>query len=248
MNLEQKIKGSNSQFAQQLSLLKEKRFKGRLEINSPNGWKWKLYFYLGRLLWIDGGEADKKSWQRQLKQYCFQLDSTRFNALAEKNNSYQRQLTLLTYLQKQKINLNSIKELIETRAAEIFFDILQQETYCFLEYKTISFLSNKKIASMIEKPLVLIDSEIILDKSQLEWEIWMAKGLGFWSAHSLVYLIDYHSNLIDISPELVKILNGLNTVRDLAFLTQDNFIELTSYLFSYVERGLIEFKDFNPAC
>ncbi len=232
----------NSQLFQQLSILKEQRFNGELQISSPRGIIWKLYFCLGRLFWVDGGEGDRKSWQRHLKQYFCELDRESLAALEQNSCGCDRQLMLAAYLEKKLINLQQVKEFIQTKVEEIFFDLLQQETYHSLEYNTNSLDCNsEKISCMVAKPLTLINPEATFKDSKLAWDKWIAKGLGFWSPHSLVAITDSRVTLVNISRELLELLNGKNTLRDLAFLTQDNLVELAGYLLIYVHQGLLQF-------
>ena len=232
---------ANIKLSQQLSFLKEKQFNGELQIISPRGIIWRLYFCLGRLFWVDGGRADRQSWYRHLKQYFSQLDKESLATLKRNSSGCDRYLTLAAYLEKQIIDLQQVKELIQTKVEEILFDILQQETYHSLQYSSdYNCCSYKKINSMLDKPLTLINPEEALKISQLAWAKWVEKGLGFWSPHLIVTLANSRGTIANISPELFSLLDGQNTLRDLAFLTRDNLVELASYLMTYLNKGLLQ--------
>ena len=235
---------ANIKLSQQLSFLKEKQFNGELQIISPRGIIWRLYFCLGRLFWVDGGRADRKSWYRHLKQYFSQLDRESLATLKQNSSGCDRYLTLAAYLEKQIIDLQQVKELIQTKVEEILFDILQQETYHSLQYSSdYHCCSFNKINSMLDKPLTLINPEEALKISKLAWAKWVEKGLGFWSPHLVVTLAKSRVTIANISPELFELLDGQNTLRDLTFLTGDNLLELAISLMTYFNKGILQYLE-----
>ena len=143
---------------------------------------------------------------------------------------------------KNLIDLQQVKELIRTKVAETLFDILQQETYSSLDYTRDYICCNSdKIQSMLSKPLTLINPEEALKETKLVWQDWIAKGLGLWSANSLVTMTSPEVSANNLYPELLKLINGKNTLRDIAFATEINVIELASYLLTYVNQGILQF-------
>ena len=235
---------ANIKLSQQLSFLKEKQFNGELQIISPRGIIWRLYFCLGRLFWVDGGRADRQSWYRHLKQYFSQLDRESLATLKRNSSACDRYLTLAAYLEKQIIDLQQVKELIQTKVEEILFDILQQETYHSLQYSSdYHCCSFNEINSMLDKPLTLINPEEALKISKLAWAKWVEKGLGFCSPHLVVTLAKSRVTIANISPELFELLDGQNTLRDLAFLTGDNLLELASSLMTYFNKGILQYLE-----
>ncbi|MGF1486529.1 MAG: response regulator [Prochloraceae cyanobacterium] len=234
---------TNLKLSQQLSYLKEKQFNGELKITSPRNIIWRLYFCLGRLFWVDGGRAALQSWHRHLKHYFPQLDRESLAILKENHSGCDRYLILADYLEKNTIELQQVKELIQTKVEEILFDLLQQETYHSLEYSIDSnCCSSAKISYMSAKPLALIHPEEAFKKSKLVLAKWVEKGLGFWSPHLVVTIANSELNFSNIiSPELVNLLDGKNSLLDIAFLTGDNLIELASSLITYVNKGILQF-------
>jgi len=242
MSINSRLDLVSNKLSQQLSFLKEQQFNGELQVTSSRGIVWKLYFCLGRLFWVDGGEADRQSWRRYLQKYFWQLDRKDFTVLDRSSCGCDRYLVLADYANKNLIDLQQVKELIHTKIAEILFDILQQETYSSLDCSNSYICCNSdKIQSMLSKPLTLINPEEALQKTKLVWQDWIAKGLGLWSANSLVTMTCSQVSANNLYPELLKLINGKNTLRDIAFATEINVIELASYLLTYVNQGILQF-------
>ena len=119
MSINSTIDLVSNKLSQQLSFLKEQQFNGELQVTSSRAIVWKLYFCLGRLFWVDGGEADRQSWRRYLQKYFWQLDRKDFTVLDRSSCGCDRHLILADYANKNLIDLQQVKELIHTNFAQI---------------------------------------------------------------------------------------------------------------------------------
>ncbi len=239
---------SNTDIQQKITYLHQEQFTGRLKVKSARGTTWKLYFLLGRLVWADGGDSPNRPWSVRQTKYCPQLNEQL--PLLNKISSWEckNYQTLAVSLEKGAIELKQIKSLIQNQVEEILFDILQKESYARLEYICEPNSNSGKFAYMLKKPLVLINPEEALTTSQLCWSAWIQKGLGFWSPNLVVGAVR-HSETVEklsaiISKDLIDLIDGQNTLRDLAFLTEQNVEELTALLIPFVNEGILKFIEF----
>jgi len=105
---------------------------------------------------------------------------------------------------------------------------------------------------MLRKPIALVNNEEAIAQSRNAWSAWVKKGLGFWSPN-LAPIITKPEALAQIVPEksyqnLVRLLDGKKTLRDLAFLMKKDIFQLAAYFIPYLHKGIIQFieiKDIN---
>ena len=102
----------------QLISLKQKQFTGKVNLQSSQNINWKFYFYLGRLVWVDGGIHPNRSWQRILDKYCRNLS---INNISEKdllNFKAQGYFIFNILVKYQLIQKDKSPEIIKARAIE----------------------------------------------------------------------------------------------------------------------------------
>jgi len=238
---------STAQLEKQLYHLNQEQFSGKLTITSKRDRTFVFYFLLGRLVWGDGGKHPERSWQRHKAKYCPQLDRINLSKHDSQQWECQKYQHLVVALQTQQVQREEVKALIKSQIQELLFEIFQQETFDRLDYNTEKAFSSLQLVSMLENVPVLINIEKVLNESLISWSEWMNKSLGFWSPDQAVKLVEVESetilqqDLADISPRLIELLDGTNTIRDLAFLCQENPTNLIVSLIPYVYRGLIKF-------
>ena len=234
------------ELTRQLASLQQKQFSGRLEVKSAAGVVWQLYLCLGRLIWVNGGEHPHRSWRRHLTKYCpqanqLQLQLSLKDLEPSECNNYQ---FLTSCVQKKLVKPQQIAALVKNKVQELLFDILQQQSCQKLSYAIESAKTSATLASMSKVPLALIDPKQAIEQTQISWSEWIKEGLAFWSPNLAPSITNPKSLAKLVLPKtyqnLVKLLDGKKTLRDLAFLLDEDVLKLTSFLSSYVHQGLLE--------
>ncbi len=229
----------------QLAYLDREQFSGKLTITSKRNRSFVFYFLLGRLVWGDGGKHPERSWQRHKDKYCPEMDNINLSEDDLQDLESEKYYRLIIALQQKQLDRELLKALIKSKIQELLFDLLQQETFEQLNYHLKTASSSLKLASMLETIPVLITTETVLTESILVWSEWTKKNLGFWSPNQVVKLVESdkkkQQDLANISPQLVQILDGNKTIRDLAFYCQEDPTKLVASIIPYLERGFIEF-------
>ncbi|MGF1540438.1 MAG: DUF4388 domain-containing protein [Pleurocapsa sp.] len=241
---------ANSKLWEQLIALNRQNFTGILIINSHDGKQWQLYFYLGKFLWCMGGVHINRSWKRHLTKYCPQVDISSLILRYEENLASRNYYLINVLLQRKIITKNQIKNLIESRTREIFFDLLQEE------YKhSLGYLLQPKSAHYLLKvgfslSLAFINLEQMLFQAQQSWSTWGSKGLASCSPN-LAPLLQNHQQLKNQVPNIIlnnmsRLLNGKNSFRDLALTMDKDVFELACGIVPYFFKGylrLLEIPD-----
>ncbi len=238
--------GQTGELTRQLVALQQKQFSGRLEVKSTTGVMCQLYLCLGRLIWVNGGEHPHRSWRRHLTKYCPQANQLQLQ-LSPKDlersecNNYQ---FLTSCLQNKLVKPQQIAALVKSKVQELLFDILQQESYQKLSYAIESAKTSAALTSMSKMPLALIDPKQAIEQTQISWSEWIQEGLAFWSPNLAPSITNRESLAKLVVPKtyknLVKLLDGKKTLRDVAFLLDQDVLKLTSFLSTYVHQGLLE--------
>lgn len=241
---------ANSKLWEQLIALNRQNFTGILIINSQDGKQWQLYFYLGKFLWSMGGVHINRSWKRHLNKYCPQVDLSSLVLRYEENLASRNYYLINVLLQRKIITKSQIKNLIESRTRETFFDLLQEE------YKhTLIYFFQPKSAHYLLKvgftlSLAFINLEQMLFQAQQSWSAWGSKGLASCSPN-LAPLLHNHQQLKHKIPDIIlnnmsRLLNGKNSLRDLALTMDKDIFELACGIVPYFFKGylrLLEIPD-----
>lgn len=216
--------------AQNIALLSQKRATGEWLLNSSNS-EWKLNFYRGHLLCTPGGFHRCRRWQRALKQNCpdFLPEETSLNEPWE----YQ----LLNFgISQKKLSITQAKAVIRTMAEEVLFSLACHSV------TGSRWLPSKQpnVEILLSLPLPSEEIEQSIKKVQHLWQQWQK------------------ANLDNILPEQVpvwkeppkeqnwslqKLLNGDNTLWDIAYQLKRPVTNVTLSLVPLIKRGVVELKE-----
>ncbi len=239
----------SSQLIKNLASFKEEKFTGVVTITSLRERQWKIYFYLGMLLWTEGGSHTFRFWQRAFKRLCPEAKTEYF----DQNNihsQYSCDYYLINILLTKKLaDRESILNLIEQRIRDVFFDILQEEHLQQQKQQQLTISNNSLSAHNLLKSgfnlsLSPLDTLVLLSNSQQEWENWLGKGLASCSPNRAPILKE-HEELRSQVPaiifqNMVRLLDGKHTLRDLAIQMNKNVFEVTCGLVPYFFKGYIK--------
>lgn len=218
------------------------RFSGQLVWTAPNSEKqWIFYFCLGRIMYATGGTHPVRRWARNLAGYCPQLNVDIIELqhdLCRLNpdgfiGSWEYQLFYL-WIEQNKVTQEQVEKVIKSILEEVLFDLSQDDglTHQIKEYPPIS------------KPLALIDEkQVIADVQQLWQALWNAKLTGYSLDKALI--IKQPKQLekrtpVKVYQALTTLLDGENTLRDLAVKMKGDVVQVTRLLAPYIKLGFVE--------
>lgn len=219
--------------------LKQPRFSGQLILTGPNGEKWDFYLYLGRIMYATGGIHPVRRWRRNLSAYFPQLTPESIQLALASLGPFDIQICweyqlLCLWVEQQKISREQAARMIRSTIVEILFDITQiMEVTC--ELKQDDLLSTR---------LVLIDAEQVIAQSQQFWQAWQGAKIADRSPNSAPIIRQPEQLQQRTSPQvyqtLKQLLDGQQTLRDLAVRMKRDILTVTSSLLPYMQMGLVE--------
>lgn len=230
----------------QLLSLERRGFTGRLEIKSIEGTEWQLYFLHGRLFWGDGGEQVNRFWKCHLSQYNLDRDtySKFFDSTKELKCSNYHWLTKL--LEREQIALEQLISSISQQIERIFFEILQlEQNGQTLNYKSYSESGDSIVGCCgLKISLTRLNVEKELRIAKEKWLAWCDRGLSNISPN-LAPIVRKPERLQkrvskQVYQNFVKMLDGKQTLQELAIELKRDLLELTYSLKSYINQGSIE--------
>lgn len=221
--------------------LKQPRFSGQLVLTAPKGEQWFFYLYLGRLIYATGGSHPVRRWRRYVAVYLPQIVShlsTLQLDLANLRNQdfrlcWEYQLLCL-WVEQQKISREQAARLIRSLIVEVLFDITQTMEVTY-ELRQHNVLSTR---------LVLIDADQIVLEAQKLWQGWQGAKIADRSPNSAPIIRQPEQLQQRTSPQvyqtLHQLLDGHQTLRDLAVRMKRDVVTVTSSLLPYIQMGLVE--------
>lgn len=239
------------------------KFTGRLDltIKDTKAQQWSLYFHQGGLIWGTSDIHPIRRWYRQLALYCPQLASkvhaslvhtgatTHHLATAPQQfleSKYMDYDSLVELTIQGKVAHKEIKTVIEGSIAEILFDIHQR--WERLRYRSGLELTYRPVSEDALRPtLAVIPVAPIWQRVLQDWEIWRQAGLVdcfpnrapvIWKAEEL----QQHTSPLAYQ-NLSRLVDGHQTLRDLAIQLKQNLLPLTESLMPFIRKGLMGLLD-----
>lgn len=221
-------------------VLSRGNFDGKLNIQSIKGIDWSLFFEKGKLMWCSGGYHYSRRWKRNLLQHLPEIppESVSFRDGDDYECWQYHALTIM--LRRKRVNIESVKPFIAGIIAEVLFDIKMQSLD---EQLNFSIYQQKNP----EPGIILFDVEAEFAQIELTYETW--KNAGFEK-------ISPHLTPIIKQPEILQqktgaiayknfsnLLNGENTLRDLAIQMKQDILLITRSLIPYIRQGIVGLKE-----
>jgi two-component system, chemotaxis family, response regulator PixG len=228
----------------QLISLQQERFTGKIDLRSPNSLHWKLYFFLGRLVWAEGGCHPHRSWERHITKYCPQINLKTICLRDLDRFECQNYQMLTNWLHKKLVKPEQVKALVESSVTEALFDILQQEAIDSLDCTIESASDSPALASVLKTSPALINIEYALQEAEESWSFWVEMGCMSWSLN-LAPTIKHPEKLQQevaeaIYQNFVKLIDGNTTLRDLAFNLNKEAIKLAHSIIPFIHKEFLE--------
>ncbi|MGD1917888.1 MAG: DUF4388 domain-containing protein [Pleurocapsa sp.] len=242
---------ANSRLGEQLISLYKQQFTGILTIKSQDGKQtWEMIFYLGKYLWTEGGFHANRAWRRNFYYYCPGVKTKKIILRHQPEIRSHNYSLLNVLLQRKLIKHRQVRNLIENMSKEVLFDLLQKEYNDSLNYELQPTTAHYLLKAGFSLSLASINLEQILFQAQTAWSSWGAKGLASCSPHHAP-LLKSDRELQKQIPDLIfsnmsRLLNGKNTLRDLAFKMEKSVLDITCGVVPYFFKGylrLLEIPD-----
>lgn len=244
---------SPNQLSKQLIHLKQKQFTGQIEIKGSGQTTWRIYLCLGRLVWADGGVHPYRSWKRLIDKYCPKIDWNNCNISFTPRDNKGDYHVLKSMLERNLIDRDRAIKLVNTRATEILFDLLQLENERELKISYTRDSASSFLTSGLQMSVSLVNLEQVLERAETKWVEWQQKGLSKYSPNLAPVMRKQQRLREEVSgivyQNFLRLLDGQRTLRDLSWRLGKDVRQLTSSLIPYIRQNLldiIEVKDINP--
>ncbi|BAY15116.1 response regulator receiver domain protein [Anabaenopsis circularis NIES-21] len=214
------------------------QYNGQLNIKSAKGQNWSFYYRLGRIVWAVGGTHPFRRWRRYMAQYCPQidLDKIQFRQQDFVVNYWDYRLLEILY-KRQKIQREQIQAIVESTITELLFDLAQHTDF-------VAFSCDRNQDTILETPMSFTSADLSVKQMQDSWKSWSEAGLANFSPDLAPILRRPEQLQQQVSPSVynnfVNLMNGKQTLRDLAAKMKQNVLPVTRSLLPYILKGIIE--------
>lgn len=253
--------------ADQLASLSQRQFTGEMEIQSSQGQKWHLYFGLGRLIWASGGIHPRRRWRRQAR-FCPEINPNLIARDGDDFECWDYHL-LTILVKRQKIDSEQLLAVISATVGEVLFDIFQHREIERQQMKDRPQESLQNSIGSVESnlstgidgfhiqwrpgvrpskgailpPNCVLNTNQALEQAHQAWEVWQQADLTDIFPDLAPHLDKPEQLQQQTSPavykNLVGLIDGHRTLRDLAFLMKLDLLKLTRSLVSYIRQNLV---------
>ncbi|NES86000.1 MAG: response regulator [Moorea sp. SIO2B7] len=245
------------------------KFTGRLDLKVSTAQQWSLYLSYGRLVWASGSVHPTRRWRRQIIYHCPEVNPNRIALKKiEPGSCWDYQLMVLL-ARKRMINPQQTVVVIQGIVAEILFDILQSLTLVSPDQTLIQpsngSVSSNAIETRVNKPdnfllnaqlgvrpsmqgilpqTWMLEVEPIINQVQQVWQQWSEMGWEDVSPDLAPVLLEksalQEQTSVATYKNLVSLINGKRTLRDIAALLKRDLLLLMRSLYPYIKKQLIE--------
>jgi chemotaxis family two-component system response regulator PixG len=192
-------------------------------------------------MYATGGTHPVRRWQRNLTAHVpdFSPEDPAWqerpdgSAPKQFNACWQYQL-LHSWLEQQKITRQQATKIIWSALVEVLFDVTQAMEVTY----------ELKPEPSMSAGLVLTDIHHALAEAERQWKAWQAAKIGNLSPNGAPAIKQPEQLQESISEGVYQMLNqlleGQQTLRDLAIKMKRDVLTLTRYLLPYIQLGLVE--------
>jgi two-component system, chemotaxis family, response regulator PixG len=226
-------------------------FTGAVDISVGSGQAWELVFYQGQIVWSLDLTQPNRLWQRLLRagvgyehididllaQAASYSTWKGLDAGREVCWQYQGAAALMML---SEIKSSELTAMLEIAAQETIFDLLQ-----YSQGQKLNFRTQAEIFS--ERPPSSIDTEEVINQAEVMWQEWHTQKLGNISPNKTPVIRHpvqlYRQTTPIIYQNLVQVITGKRTLREIALEIDEDLLLLTRSLTRYIQTGIIELID-----
>ncbi len=226
-------------------------FTGVVDVTVGSGHAWEIVFYQGQIVWSLDRAQPNRLWQRLLRSHVgyehiglellFQAADHRRSSVFETGREtcwqYQGAVVLMMLAE---IKSSELTAMITMVARETIFDLLQ-----YSQGQKLTFRSQSEI--FIDRPPVLVNTEEVIAQAEIMWQEWHTQKLGNISPNKTPVIKHpvqlYRQTTPIIYQNLVQVITGKQTLREIAVEIDEDLLLLTRSLTRYTQTGIIELLD-----
>ena len=232
-----------TRMTQYLLSLHEQRVTGELVITHGQhaSLQWRLYFFMGRLVYATGGVHPVRRWYRAFKYHAAERFSIDWLIRAQSEAELWEMDLLNQALEQGEINPAQFKAIVQSIVQEVMFAVVGQ--------KFISFQWNP--GKQIHRQTILLSIAQVIPEAQLLRQQWKDSGLGF--IHEL--LSQFSPDLAPVlrrsqaeamagsTQGLIGLLRGQLTFWDIAMQMRRSLPEILRALSPLIRQGVLELRE-----
>ncbi len=229
-----------------LMALSQQRATGELVVRYKNDVvpAWKLYFYMGRLVYATGGEHSVRRWYRAMKQHCPDVLNNGWLNQAQATEQPWEVDILNQMVSQNLLSTAQAKLVTQSIVQEVMFALIEQR------FSTSQWKPNVKIA---QHSAFLSVEQVIADAQQMR-EGWRGSGLGYlqdWMVQfspDLAPILKSPPNLASqVSPatfqSMIRLLQGKLTLWDVSLHMRRPLADVMRVLMPFIRQGVIELQN-----
>ena len=222
--------------------LEQPRFSGQLTLTNPSGRYWNFYLFEGLITYVTGGVHPVRRWRRNLATYCPLIPNHRIGWQSYLANCDPDLLEvgweyalLSLWVTQRTITREQAAKMIYASVIEVLFDIAQ----------AANVTEQIRQANILSAQLGSIRVADAIVEAELLWQNWQNAKLTDYSPNQAPIIrhpeqLQKHSSTQSYQ-NLVELLNGQNTLRELAIQMQRNVVAVAASLQPFVMLGWVEF-------
>lgn len=235
-----------TKITQTLLLLRQQRSTGELVIThgKQTTLQWRLYFFLGRLVYATGGPHTVRRWYRAYKYACPTYFNASYLARAQSDEELWEVDLLNQALNSGVMSTAEYKTIIRQILLEVVFTLIGQK--CL----TTHWHAGKEIPQRT----AFLAVEQLLHEAQTLRSEWRSAGLGFLQELLLQFSPDLapvlkhrlHASTkqsATVDSTLLNLLRGDSTFWDIALATGRSLADVLRGLSPMIRLGVIELKE-----
>jgi two-component system, chemotaxis family, response regulator PixG len=226
-------------------------FTGVVDITVGSGQAWEIVFYQGQIAWSIDLDCPNRLWQRMLRAHVgyehitlellFQAANHHqwkgFEAGRETCWQYRGAIALMAL---SEIKASELTAMLTTMAQETIFDLLQ-----YSQGQKLNFRSHSEI--FVDRPPLVVNTEEVITRAEVMWQEWHTQKLGNISPHKTPLIKHpvqlYRQTTPIIYQNLVQVITGKRTLREIALEIDEDLLLLTRSLIRYIQTNTIELID-----
>ena len=221
-------------------------FTGTVDIAVASGQSWEIVFYHGQIVWSLDLVQPHRLWQRLLSTYggavglkdlVQAVNCQAWDGLEQKRKTSWYYQGALSLMESTKIDSSQLTAMLTAAAQETVFDLLQ-----YGQGQKLSFRSQPEI--FINRPLVLVNTEEVISQAESEWAAWDKQKLANISPNKTPVIRHpvqlYRQTTPIIYQNLVQVITGKRTLREIAVEIDEDLLLLTRSLTRYIQTGIVE--------
>ncbi len=226
-------------------------FTGSLVITAERGQAWEILFYQGQIVWSTDRYRPNRLWQRMLRTHIgyeylgldllFQAaEHFRGHKLGVAKDACWQYQGAIALMMLAEITPKQVTAMLTTATQEIIFDLLQ-----YSQGEKLTFRSQSEVFG--DRPSILLKTEQLLAQAELMWQEWEQQKLGTISPNKTPVIKHpvqlYRQTTPIIYQNLVQVITGKQTLREIAIEIGEDLLLLTRSLTRYLQTGIIESID-----